>query len=192
MQKQLLDRLNNPVVIVLVVLLVISVGYIVFVPKSTPLEKADSSEVVTETPVSIESVAYTQAQSYVTEVLKTPSTAVFPPFEETVISLLDPKQLIGNTTADPSEFNTENVYSLASYVDAQNTYGAMIRSEFWITLRFKGGDSSVRDNWKLLTLMVDGEDVTAHFLSSEDKFVYQRCMDGDEDKDFCNKFLLGE
>lgn len=192
MQKQILDRLNNPVVIVLVVLLVISVEYIVFVPKSMPLEETDSSEVITETPISIESVAYTQAQSYVTEVLKTPSTAVFPPFDGIEITLVDPKKLIGKSIADPSSFNTENVYSLASYVDAQNAYGAMIRSEFWITLRFKGGDSSVRENWKLLILMVDGEDVTTHFLSSEDESVYQRCMSGGEDTDFCNKFLLGE
>lgn len=58
--------------------------------------------------------------------------------------------------------------------------------------RFKGGDSSARENWKLLNLLVDGEDVTAHFLNSEDEFVYQRCMSGGEDVDFCNKFLLGE
>ena len=193
MQNQSLNRLNNPVVIVLVILLAISVGYIVLVPKGTSLEETNSSGGGHgNKATSIESVAYIQAQSYVTEILETPSTAVFPSFDKVKLQLLSPEEIFWNNVENISDYNTDHVYKLDFYVDAQNTFGAMIRSEIDVMLRFKGGDLEERNNWKLVILYIDYEDFTAHFLDWEDQMTYELCKEDLEEDDVCNKLLFSE
>ncbi len=85
-------------------------------------------------------MAYVQANNFVKAVLKSPSTAKFPFFGE--------GQNVGTDT-----------YKIDSYVDSQNGFGAMIRSEYSITLQLTGGDPADQRNWKVLKFTMDGKDL---------------------------------
>ena len=87
------------------------------------------------------SYAKTAAEDAIPKILKAPSTAEFPgkfldPFEDWQFS----KDADGNITAK-------------SYVDSQNSFGAMIRSTFEITFKFDG------TNYSVVSLIFDGEQV---------------------------------
>lgn len=85
-----------------------------------------------------ESMAFIQSQDYVKKILKSPSTADFP-------------------LTDYSHRNNGNVYTITSYVDSQNGFGAMIRSDYTATLRYLGGDDANSSSWELQKLIFDGE-----------------------------------
>lgn len=73
----------------------------------------------------------TWAKDNVTSVLKAPSTASFPG------SFLDPY-------ADWGFGREGNIYKVSSYVDSQNSFGAMIRSNFYIEYKWeKDGDATI-------------------------------------------------
>jgi hypothetical protein len=99
-----------------------------------------SSSTPTSTSHDNASMAYVQAENFVKLSLKSPSTAKFPFFGE------------GKET-------TTDTYIVDSYVDSQNGFGAMIRSNFSITLQFIGGDPADQHNWKVLSFTVNGKDV---------------------------------
>jgi len=63
--------------------------------------------------------AFLMAQQLVTEKLKAPTTAKFPAYEDRFVT-------------DKGEGN----YTVASYVDSQNSFGAMIRSNFRVELKY--------------------------------------------------------
>jgi len=88
---------------------------------------------VTETQINI------MAENYVEAVLKSPSTADFPTLAFTHYDL-------GN-----------NKHKIVSYVDSQNSFGAMIRSNWSVILTYNGGDWSNQGNWTLNELIFDGE-----------------------------------
>lgn len=71
---------------------------------------------------------------YVRAGLKAPSTATFPMND--LGMLKHPRQ----------------IYIIQSSVDAQNEFGAMLRSHWRCEVRYKGGDESDSDNWTLLNL----------------------------------------
>ena len=103
-------------------------------PESVSTETAET-EVVEAT----DSQAYIISQNYVKEVLKAPATADFP-------------------FADYSHIkNDEDTHTVASYVDSENSFGANVRSNWTVTLTFKGGDWSDQNNWNLDRLIFDGE-----------------------------------
>lgn len=77
---------------------------------------------------------YTNAQIILEEFLKSPSTAEYPYLTEAVI-----------------ERYKDDTFKITSYVDSQNGFGAMIRSEWMIILRFV--DSSVVP----MAVVIDGE-----------------------------------
>lgn len=82
----------------------------------------------------------TLAEETVKKILKAPSTAKFPgsfisPFEDWNIS------------------KNGNKFTVSSYVDSQNGFGAMIRSEFTITYEWKDGTV------KVVSMIFDGEKV---------------------------------
>ena len=82
----------------------------------------------------------TWAEETVKEILKAPSTAKFPgsfisPFKDWNIS------------------KNGNKFTVSSYVDSQNGFGAMIRSEFTITYEWKDGTG------KVVSMIFDGEKV---------------------------------
>ena len=45
-----------------------------------------------------------------------------------------------------------NTFQLASYVDAQNAFGANLRTAFVCAVRFKGGDENDPQSWDLVRL----------------------------------------
>ncbi|PZP54861.1 MAG: hypothetical protein DI586_08615 [Micavibrio aeruginosavorus] len=85
----------------------------------------------------VRSFASVLCRSAVKEQLRSPSSADFP--------LLD-----GSLTAGP-RLNTLN---WNSYVDAQNAYGAEIRTKYICTLRFDGGDIEKLESWSVARLNI--------------------------------------
>lgn len=79
---------------------------------------------------SFKSFAWSLAKSAVKESLKAPSTAKFPSSHN--------GQDIKQTDA--------NTFIVNSYVDAQNSYGAMIRSNFSVTIKKTGSNSYTVEN----------------------------------------------
>jgi hypothetical protein len=75
-------------------------------------------------------LAYSYAEDYVKSQLKSPSTAKFPSIlkKDAHISSL------GNAT-----------YRITSWVDSQNGFGAMIRSDFTCQIYFKDGKVGIHD-----------------------------------------------
>lgn len=78
-------------------------------------------------------MAYLMAKDFIKEKLKSPSTADFP-YE-------------CNWKAD-----SENTYTIKSYVDSQNGFGATIRTNFIIKVQFFGGDEADINNWRALEI----------------------------------------
>ncbi len=76
-----------------------------------------------------EVAAKVRAEMFVTDQLKAPRTARFPSTTSYVARSFD------------------DTWMVSGYVDAQNSYGAMIRSEWFVTLRYEG-----RDKWKLVSI----------------------------------------
>lgn len=75
--------------------------------------------------------AYSMAQGWVEDRLKAPSTADFP----------------GGQYEEHTTKISENKFRINSYVDAENSYGAMIRTEFTAEVEYLGDDE-----WRLISL----------------------------------------
>ncbi len=101
------------------------------------LENADS----TSGEVDICSMGYQKSKRFVEDALKSPSTADFPMTEYNATDLGDSRCLI------------------SSYVDAQNSFGATVRTEWTTTVRFNGGSKGDTANWTLEEMSFDGEAV---------------------------------
>ena len=105
---------------------IIAWGYMTFVGSdpSTPVSKPHELSAIE---------LYVQAQGFVKQGLKAPSTAKFP--------------------LEPVSVGTDGngLYQVESYVDSQNSFGAMIRSEWMLNMR------PVGDKWMLETMQIDGK-----------------------------------
>lgn len=77
------------------------------------------------------------SQTFIQRLLKAPSTAKF--CRETVTELGD------------------NRFRVSSCVDSENSYGAMLRSNWETTLVYLGGDIDSGSNWKLEKVIFDGK-----------------------------------
>lgn len=77
------------------------------------------------------------SETYIERLLKAPSTAKF--CSDTVTDLGD------------------NRWKISSCVDSQNSYGAMIRSNWETTIAYLGGDIDTGSNWKLEKVIFDGK-----------------------------------
>lgn len=75
-------------------------------------------------------LAYNYAKDFVKKKLKSPSSAVFPDSQHKV----DNTEYVGNAT-----------YEINSYVDSQNSFGAMIRTNFSCTIYFENGSVFCKD-----------------------------------------------
>ncbi len=95
------------------------------------------------------SMAFIQCQAFVKERLKAPSTADFGGYLES------------NGMHDPDANPVGSIYKVASYVDAQNSFGAKLRSTFICTERWNGQDDADIRNWTMEELTFDG--VTTDF-----------------------------
>jgi hypothetical protein len=85
--------------------------------------------------------AYVQSKGYVKTFLKSPATANFPYMDYQAKNLGD------------------NRFIVSSYVDSQNAFGALLRSNWVVTIQYLGGDDYESDNWKLETMTINGEKV---------------------------------
>lgn len=77
------------------------------------------------------------SETFIERLLKAPSTAKF--CSDTVTDLGD------------------NRWKISSCVDSQNSYGAMIRSNWETTIAYLGGDIDTGSNWKLEKVIFDGK-----------------------------------
>lgn len=77
-------------------------------------------------------IAGLMAKDYVLASLKAPSTAEFDYTHKFQINDLK-----------------NGVYEVASYVDSQNSFGAKIRSNWYVKLRHVSGDAFIKKNWIL-------------------------------------------
>lgn len=83
-------------------------------------------------PIIDKSTAQYACENFVKNNLKSPSTAAFPPITEMQI-----------------ESDINNIWTVNSYVDAQNSFSAMIRSQFSCQIKIEGA------NAKLLNLRIE-------------------------------------
>jgi hypothetical protein len=77
--------------------------------------------------------AYIISQHFVEARLKSPSTADFPTFP------------------DAYKIVNDSVFVIQGHVDSQNSFGAMIRTNYITTLSYKGGDWADWNNWTEVT-----------------------------------------
>jgi len=141
LKKQFNISSKKIVIPVIIILLLFSYNVINYIgnsaSSSAPAEVSESNQTARNS--STAGQAYIISQTYVKAILKSPSTADF--------SLLDYQSFdLG-----------KDKYKIVSYVDSQNGFGAMIRSNYSAVLLFKGGDWSHIDNWTLEELTFDGE-----------------------------------
>jgi hypothetical protein len=108
----------------------------------------------------LDTMAYILCQLYVEDQLKAPSTADFPASSLANIRELDNK-----------------VFEVRSYVDAENSFGAMIRTDFYCRIRFTGtpqDDESQSRFWELQDLIIQDR-ATFHPPAGLDRrFIYTR------------------
>lgn len=82
--------------------------------------------------------SYIICQVYVKNNLKSPATAKFPSSSSTDIRELE-----------------DNLFETRSYVDSQNSFGAMLRTNFYCKIKYIGpldGDEYLNSNWQLIDL----------------------------------------
>jgi len=89
------------------------------------------------TPPHSKIMAFVMCERFVKEKLKSPATAEFAPYREQGVSA----NRGGRTGA----------YSVSSYVDAQNDFGAMVRTRFRCDVHY----DSVADRWYLDDLQIE-------------------------------------
>jgi len=79
-------------------------------------------------------MAFIQCKNFVKNRLRAPSTADFPFLDRSAWAL------------------DQNVYVIKSYVDAQNGFGAITRTNWHCKIQYNGGNSADQNNWTLLDL----------------------------------------
>ena len=93
-------------------------------------------------PEELSSAAFVISKGYVKQSLKSPATADFP--------LLDSQ----------TRHLGEGRYAASSYVDAQNSFGAKLRTYWSTELRYKGaGLPADPASWELISLVIDGQTI---------------------------------
>lgn len=104
-------------------------------PTSTPVEDKYRKEA--ETVRYLKYQAFNRAQHVIKSALKAPSTADFPDF-------YDEKE-------NSKVTHNGDTYVVQSYVDSQNSFGAMLRAHYTVTMIYMNGE------WTLTEVIFDGE-----------------------------------
>lgn len=76
-----------------------------------------------------EGTAYHMSHEFIKGALKAPATAQFAPYSESQVIKVK-----------------ENLFTVRSYVDAENSFGAKIRNHYTCTIEYEGNK-----NWRLIT-----------------------------------------
>ena len=82
----------------------------------------------------LSNLAYIHCQNHVKNRLKSPASADFP------------------LLPDYAERMKNSAYIIQGYVDSQNGFGAMVRSNFTCGIKFTGGDPARASDWELASL----------------------------------------
>lgn len=118
--------------ILMILLFVIIIN--IFIPDNDKNTTTETTQEVTE------SQAYIISKNYVESILKSPSTADFPLLDYGAVEI------------------SEDKFQVNGYVDSQNGFGAMVRSNFTVILSYNGtGPWSNPSNWTLNQMVFDGE-----------------------------------
>lgn len=80
--------------------------------------------------------AYEIAKDFVEDNLKSPSSASFWRYDFNWSKL------------------GEDEYFISSFVDAENSFGAKLKSKWWCKLKFNGGDWTDKNNWQLIDINI--------------------------------------
>ncbi|MDP2676917.1 MAG: hypothetical protein Q8O83_04495 [bacterium] len=123
------SKVGNVIATMLFVVIVATFSYMFFFSGGS----SSSQTPTVYTPDEIE--LHIQAQEFVKQGLKAPSTAKFP-------------VLPYDTSADGN-----GLYKVDSYVDSQNSFGAMIRSDWTVLMRLSG------ETWTLERMAIGGKAV---------------------------------
>ncbi len=120
------SKAGNIIALILFGIIIMTFSYMFFfshgsTPQTTKAHTPDAMEL------------YVQAQQFVKQALKAPSTAEFP--------------------FDPISVGTDGngLYQVESTVDAQNSFGAPIRSHWMLNMRL------IEGKWVLETMQIDGK-----------------------------------
>lgn len=122
--KEQASTANNKATVIAVILVIIICIGTYFIMQSQAEDKPDTGD---------NTGAYVVCKDFVTDRLKAPSTAEFPSMYYSTIEKL-----------------TDTTWRVKSYVDAQNSFGAMIRTNFICEVRYTGNN-----NWRLVDLTTD-------------------------------------
>lgn len=122
---------STSITLTVIILAIISLGFWAMVLTMEDDENEDDE--ITASKVS------TICELIVENRLKSPKTAEFEKYRD---------QEIG-------KFEGEETYQVLSYVDAQNSFGALIRTHYECVVSYKGGEWTDLSNWDLEKLEVD-------------------------------------
>ncbi|MGA9591266.1 MAG: hypothetical protein WBV11_15660 [Salegentibacter sp.] len=111
---------NNSGLITVLIVIMLFIGFSMFIPDS-PSDSSSSTSI--SHPNNF--LAYSYAEDAVKKHLKSPSTAKFPG----TIEKNEHVQYLGN-----------GEYQIHSWVDSQNSFGAMLRSNFSVIIEFDGNN----------------------------------------------------
>jgi len=126
---------NTPLLIVKIVGSIALIIFAFFVLKSCFFSGSNSSTPTTQSEQSLEIEAFVRSQSVCEKYLKAPSTAKFPYFGDSKVSV--------NKISDGK-------YSIVSYVDSENSFGAMIRTFYSVTITSTGEDTYTYEDFNLI------------------------------------------
>lgn len=124
---------NNNLLIFTIVVSLIACGCIAIVIFAWQSGGSNNSTQVDGTEANI------MCQQLVTDRLKAPSTAKFSDFTNTQVY---------NIQGQP------NTFRAIGYVDAQNSFGAMLRSNYTCDIRYNSGEWADIRNWTLINLVI--------------------------------------
>lgn len=108
------------------------VFFIIFLVFKCSCSQTDE-EKVKQSEQNLKSTAYFNAQECVKNLLKSPSTADFPYGSEQFVTQID-----------------EDTYLINSYVDSQNSFGAMLRTQYVCQVTLTSNESYTCDSVQLL------------------------------------------
>ena len=132
-QKKLTKGEGITAIVVLVIFCLVAYQAITSVPKN---DSTAPAPVVSQPTRHSDIDAYIDAQAIIEKTLKAPSTAKFP----------------SSSHATVEHYATDG-FKISSYVDSQNGFGAMIRSEWTVLFEY------VDEKLNIYQIIVDGEEV---------------------------------
>ena len=126
------EKKSNPITCVIMSLITVAVVLCLFF-----LASVNSTSGTKENPANPIN-ASVMCEYYIKDRLKAPSTAKFAPYNKLVISTYGKNQ------------GVKDAFRVKGYVDAENSFGAMLRNNYTCDVQYTGND-----NWELINLVLD-------------------------------------